>query len=462
MTRTLTGQEIRQAVRGRWLSVNNPVPIKGISIDTRTAGEGNFYIAIKGHKFDGHDFLDAAAKVGCVGAMVELGRQYPKELLDMFPAGVVGVSDTREGLLDLGAFYRTVLPAAVVGVTGSNGKTTVKRMIHHILKTRYVGSSSPKSFNNDIGVPLTLLNANAGDDYVICEMGTSAPGEIAKLTRVVKPGIAVITSIFPAHLQRLESIKRVAIEKANILSYLSPADVAVINADNEELQNAVKSYNCKYIRFGKSSQAQLRLTGYESDGEKQRFQVNQREWHELPIPGWHNALNALAAIAVSARFGFTQQDAADALKDFGGVEMRLQDIKIGPLRIINDAYNANPGSMEAAATVLSECEGRKVLVAGDMLELGDESDDLHTHVGIEIGKLELDLVVGVGVYGPMLAKGAARMGTDIETFDTLEQAADELPGLLKPGDTILIKGSRAMGMERLMKNIKEKFEEKTD
>ena len=372
MTRTLTGQEIRQGVRGRWLSVNNPVPIKGVSIDTRTAQDGNFYVAIKGHKFDGHDFLEAAADAGCVGAIVELNRQYPKELLAQFPAGVLGVADTKDALLDLGAFYRSVLPATVVGITGSNGKTTVKRMVHHILRTRYKGSCSPKSYNNNIGVPLTLLNAGGGDDYVICEMGTSAPGEIATLTRVAKPSIAVITSIYPAHLQRLESIKRVAIEKANILSYLRPQDVAIITADNEELQNAVKSYQCKYIRFGKSINAQLRLTDYQSDGQKQRFQINQRDWYELPIPGIHNALNAIAAIAISARFGFTQEDAAAALADFGGVEMRLQDINIGPLRVINDAYNANPGSMEAAARVLAECSGRKILIAGDMFELGEK------------------------------------------------------------------------------------------
>lgn len=458
MMRTLTGQEVRQAVRGRWLSMNNPVPITGVSIDSRKVKPGDLFVAIKGDRFDGHDFLSTAADNGGACAIIQAGRSYPQELLNTFKAGVIAVADTREAMLDLGGFYRSVLPAVVIGVTGSNGKTTVKRMIEHILRKKFNGTCSPKSFNNEIGVPLTILGAGAGDDFLICEMGTSAPGEIARLTKAVKPNIAVITSIYPAHLQRLESLDRIAMEKAALLGYLKPQDIAVITADSPELDHAVKPYNCRFIRIGTSESAQLRLTDYQSNSHSQKFQINQRDWVELPLPGKHNALNAMAAIAVSARFGFTQQEAADALADFTGVEMRLQDEKIGPLRVINDAYNANPGSMIAAATVLSECDGRKVFIAGDMKELGPKSEDLHMQVGREIAMRRIDLVIGVGELGTVLAKGASKMGAESQSFRNIEAAAEKIPALLCDGDAILIKGSRAMGMERLIDSIRKKFE----
>ncbi|HPS53317.1 MAG TPA: UDP-N-acetylmuramoyl-tripeptide--D-alanyl-D-alanine ligase, partial [Phycisphaerae bacterium] len=385
-------------------------------------------------------------------------HSYAQELLNSFKAGVIAVQNSREALLDLGGFYRSVLAAVVIGVTGSNGKTTVKRMIEHILKKKFNGTCSPKSFNNEIGVPLTILGAGAGDDFLICEMGTSAPGEIARLTKAVKPNIAVITSIYPAHLQRLESLDRIAMEKAALLGYLKPQDIAVITSDSPELDHAVRPYNCRFIRFGTSESAHLRLTDYQSDSHHQRFQINQRDWVELPLPGRHNALNAIAAIAVSARMGFTQQEAAEALADFTGVEMRLQDEKIGPLRVINDAYNANPGSMIAAAAVLAECDGRKVFIAGDMKELGPQSEDLHMQIGREIGLRRPGLVIGVGELGTLLAKGAAKMGTETHCFPSVEEAVKEIPALLCDGDTILIKGSRAMGMERLIDSIRKKFE----
>ncbi len=196
--RALTGNELRQAIRGRWLGRSQPVPIRGVSIDSRTAQTGDVFLAIRGETFDGHDFLPAAAQAGCVAAVVALQRPPSAETMQKFPAGVVGVSDTRSALLDLGAYYRSVLPATVVGVTGSNGKTTVSRMIDHILRRRLLGTRSPKSYNNAVGVPLTLLSAGGGDDYVICEVGTSAPGEIHTLARAVRPNIPVITSIAPS------------------------------------------------------------------------------------------------------------------------------------------------------------------------------------------------------------------------------------------------------------------------
>lgn len=449
--RALTPQEVRQAVRGRWLSRYEPVPILGVSIDSRQAGEGDLFVAIRGDRFDGHDFLSDAADRGCVAAVIDASHTLSPEMMQRFPAGVIGVADTRAALLDLGAFYRTVIPANVVAVTGSNGKTSVKRMIDHILSNRLTGTASPQSYNNEIGVPLTLLSAGAGDDYVVCEVGTSAPGEIARLARAVRPNIAVITSIAPAHLEKLHSLDQIAVEKAALLGWIDERGVAVVTADSPELDHALKSYQRMTIRFGVNDSAQLRLTGYESDGTSQRFQINDRQWVELSLPGRHNALNAMAAIAVAARFGYTQEEAGEALRDFGGVEMRLEILDCGSLTVLNDTYNANPGSMLAAAGVLGEQKARRrVLVAGAMLELGEQAQNIHMDVGRELATRRVDLVVGVGELGASLAEGAARAGCRSETYKTLAEAKKHLPEILQDGDAVLLKGSRAMKMESLL------------
>jgi UDP-N-acetylmuramoyl-tripeptide--D-alanyl-D-alanine ligase len=453
--RALTGNEVRQAVRGRWLSRNEPVPIRGVSIDSRTAVRDDLFVAVQGERFDGHDFLEAAAEKGCVGAIVSLENQPPQKIMDHFPAGVIGVPDTRAALVDLGGYYRSIIPATVVGVTGSNGKTTVKAMIHHILSSRLTGTSSPKSYNNEIGVPLTLLGAGAGDDYVVCEVGSSAPGEIARLARVVRPNITVITNVSEVHLERLESIDRIAVEKAALLGWLGERDIAVVSADSEELDQALKSYHQRrMIRFGESAAAQLRLTGYRQNGWTQEFQINERDWVSLPIPGRHNALNALAAIAVVARFGITQQDAAAGLADFQGVDMRLERMDVGGIHLINDAYNANPASVLAAARVLSANRAaRRVLILGDMLELGDRSEELHAQLGRDIAAAGVDMLIAVGPQAAFAADSAAEAGRETAKFATITEAKKKIGSLLVDGDMVLIKGSRALGMEKLVAAI---------
>ncbi|MBN1942277.1 MAG: UDP-N-acetylmuramoyl-tripeptide--D-alanyl-D-alanine ligase [Phycisphaerae bacterium] len=452
--RALTGNELRQAIRGRWLSRSEPIPIRGVSIDSRTARRDDVFVAVRGETFDGHDYLPAAAAAGCVAAVVDLQHPPSPAVMQHFPAGVVGAPDTRQALLDLGGYYRSVIPATVVGVTGSNGKTTVKRMIHHILQTRLTGTCSPKSFNNEIGVPLTLLSAGAGDDYVICEVGASAPGEISRLARAVKPNIPVITGIAPCHLEKMGCIEQIAVEKSALLGWMGPRDVAVVSADSPPLEHALRSYERRLIRFGVSPDAHLRLTGYEWDGKKQRFQINDRDWGEMPIPGRHNAINALAAVAVAARFGFCQEDALAALADFPGVEMRLQCVEAGALRVMNDAYNANPASMLAAAEVLASTPGkRRVMILGDMLELGEQSDHQHAEVGRKMAGMDIGCIIAVGERARRLAEAAEQAGAITRAFATRDEILPTLADLLAPGDVVLLKGSRATKMESLLPEI---------
>ena len=453
--RAMTGDEIRQGVRGRWRTHTQPIPVRGVSIDSRTANEGDLFVAIRGENHDGHEHLHAASEAGCIAAVIDTQATVEAACLDLFPAGVIEVEDTREALLSLARSYRDQIGATVVGITGSNGKTTVKRMIHHILSKRLVGTASPKSYNNEIGVPLTLLSASAGDDYVLVEIGTNAPGEIGRLTQVAKPSLSVITSISEAHLERLGDLETIATEKAAILGWLPDSGMAIITADSPELDQCIHLPPERVIRVGYSDQGHLRLTGYESQPDGCRFQINGRDWVSLPVAGRHNAYNALMAIGAAARLGFTQEDASAAMADFPGVDMRLERIDAGSMTILNDAYNANPASMIAGVAVLADTSAsRRVVIAGDMLELGDRAEEIHQRVGQQVASADIDLVIGVGELGSALAAAAGGVGRASVCFDSVAQAIDGLGECLTAGDCVLLKASRGMGLEALVAPIR--------
>jgi UDP-N-acetylmuramoyl-tripeptide--D-alanyl-D-alanine ligase len=449
--RLLSTNEIRQAIHGRWLAPSADVTVEGVTIDSRTAKPGDLFVAIRGESHDGHDHLEAAAEAGCIAAIVNRDLEMTDARLRLFGGGLMGVEDTRKALGELAGHYRRHLPASVIAVTGSNGKTTVKRMIHHILSQRLTGQASPKSFNNDIGVPLTLLSVEPNDDYVICEIGTNAVGEVLDLSRIAQPDVAVITQVSEAHLEGLGSIDRVAVEKASLLAPLGSDGIAIVRGDNEPLARALASYESRMIRFGAGDVCQLRLTGYELAEMGQRFQINDRTWVDLPLLGRHNAMNALAAIAVAQRFGFSQDDAAGALVDFSGVEMRLEPIDIGPVRVINDAYNANPASMVAAIEVVCDLPAhRRVLVLGDMRELGPKEEMFHRELGQLIATGPADIVIGVGELGALIAEQASVGGAQTATYKTAGDIGTHLADMLEPGDLVLLKGSRSMGLDTLL------------
>lgn len=453
--KALTVEEIREAIQGRWLAQGQTLNVRGVSTDTRTAQAGEVFFALRGEKLDGHKYLPVAAQAGCAAAIVCRDAEVPDEARAAFPGGLIAVKDTTRALGDLAAYHRRRIGATVIGVTGSNGKTTVKRMIHHILSRRLTGTCGTKSFNNNVGLPLTLLAANPGDDYVVCELGTNAPGEIAGLAQIAAPDVAVITCIAPAHLERLGSIERIAVEKASILAAVPERGLGVIWGDSDVLLKAIHPYTRRVIFFGQAATADLRLTGQEPHGRRQRFQVNGRQWVDLPLAGRHNAINALAAMAVAQRFGIAQDASAAALADFVNEGMRLEWQELPGGVLINDAYNANPSSLAAAADVLAGSGGtRKVLVVGDMRELGEQSESIHQAAGAALGGRGIDLVISVGALGRLLARAAEQAGVAAEAFDTADQAAAAMPRLLHAGDTVLMKASRAMAMETLLGPIR--------
>lgn len=475
--RELSCEEVRQAVHGRWITpAGSGATVRRAVTDSRAAREGDLFFALRGERMDGHEYVASAVENGASAAVVRKDFRLPPEKQP--PAGgLLGVEDTVAALGALGAWHRSVCPAKVVAVTGSNGKTTVKRMIHHILSRRLSGSCSPKSYNNAIGVPLTLLGVAPGDDYVVCEVGTNAPGEVAALGRLCRPNIAVITSVSPTHLERLRSVEGVAAEKASLLGELVADGIAVAcggpgaGAAAGALEKALRAYGHTVIRFGEGEECEVRLTAYRGGPASCEFQVNGRLDVSLPVPGRHNALNALAAMTVAQRFGFSLEQAGAALVDFAGADMRLQAIEAGPVTILNDAYNANPASMAAAAEVLAEQPAtRRVFVAGDMLELGEQAQSLHVQTGRDIAarlrspqaaRLDSrqaaespDWLIGVGPLGRYIAEGAAQAGMRAEAMESVEQAMALLPARLLPGDVVLVKGSRGLAMERLIEPIK--------
>ena len=454
----LTVEQIRLAVGGRWLAPSNEATALRVTTDSRDVRPGDLFVALRGPRFDGHAFLAAAAAGGCVGAIVDRRIDLPLDPDTVFPGGLIGVSDTTGALGELAAWHRRELPARVIAVTGSNGKTTVKEMIHAVLSRRWKGSRNVRSFNNTIGLPLTLLGADEGDDYVVCEIGTNAPGEVAALADIAGPDIAVITSVAEAHLEGLGSIEKVAVEKASILSPLGRDGLGVVWADSDLLTRAAAQYGVRCIRFGLADDAEIRLTAYQGRGRHSRFEVNGRLWVDLPLPGRHNAVNALSALAVARELGMDEAEAADALAAMGAVAMRTEWIDAGTVTIINDAYNANPASMAAAGRVLGDAEAsRRVMIVGDMRELGPRAERMHEQVGAELARCGIDLLIGVGSLGRYIAKGAAAAGLAAEALDAVDQAAEAVSALLRDGDVVLIKGSRAMGMDGLIEPIRSAF-----
>ncbi len=453
-------EEVRSIALGWRLSRGMDTMVTGVSTDTRTARPGDAFIAISGPRFDGHDYLAQAAEAGCVLAIVQRETAIDPELAERFPGGVIGVADTVRALADIAEHQRKSLSATIVAVTGSNGKTTVKNMLHCILSRKLQGKCSPKSFNNEIGVPLTLLDTDGAEDYVVCELGSNAPGEIANLSRIASPDVAVITGISPAHLEKLGNLQRVASEKASVLGSLKPRGLGIINGDNELLQRSALAYERRVVTFGRSEKSQLRLTDYEPKGlEGGVYELNGRLRAFLPLPGMHNALNALAAIGAAQRFGFSQDEAAKTLETFTGARMRLESQQVGKLLLINDAYNANPASCEAAGKVLEQLTsaGRRVMIVGDMLELGAESSTLHQELGQALARMHIDLVVGVGELGSQVAKAAEQAGTSAQSFPDTPAACEGIVPLLAEEDAVLLKASRRMGLEKLIEPIRSAF-----
>jgi len=450
--------EIKDCMRARALGELPACSIYGVTTDSRRVGAGQLFIAIKGEHFDGHDFVSQAFQAGASAAVisrpVQLKRESDKDKLLL-------ADDTVRALQRLASYYRDEVAGTVIAVTGSNGKTTTREMIHHVLGKRQIGTRSPKSFNNHIGVPLTLLSIEPSDQYAVVEVGSNHRGEIESLAMLIRPDVAVITNVGESHLAGLGSIEAVASEKASLVKYVRPGGLGVVNADESFLLRLISNPQMMVVSFGRSEAADLRITDLVSNHEGTRFVVNRRFVFYLPVPGSHNAVNALAAIAVGRRVGMSMGEVAEALADFKLPQMRLEVHHFTGVTVINDAYNANPRSMAAGLEVLESFPGRrKVFVCGQMLELGEKSARYHRQLGQRIGCSGVGLLLAVGPEAREVLAGAVDAGLNRKAafaFKDVEEAWPALPQMLGDGDVVLLKGSRAMQLDRLLEPIEAAF-----
>jgi UDP-N-acetylmuramoyl-tripeptide--D-alanyl-D-alanine ligase len=428
----------------------------GISTDSRTTKAGECFFALTGENFDGHDYIADAFAKGAVCAVVNKNRVTSHE-----PRGtVLIVNDTIKALGDFAAEYRRQTGYKVVAITGSAGKTTTRQIAYHVLSQHFRVYQSPKNFNNNIGLPLTLLGADSEHQIVIAELGTNHPGEIACLTHIAQPDIAVVINVHPAHLEGLGDLQTITQEKLSIAEGLQPDGVLIVNSDLVKYACSGSVAYSKILTFGKSNDSDYQISNIIYKGFSSSFIINDTKI-ELPLPGLGNVENAVAAWAICSQFGLTVDDFAQSVKIINTIPMRLEMLQIGTLTVINDCYNANPASMKNALDILSnlntERKGRLVFVCGDMAELGQQSQTLHDELGAAVVKAGVQVLLTVGKLSKITAEAAEKAADydiQIKCFDDTISACNNLQQLIKDYDIILVKGSRIAKLELIIEKFK--------
>jgi UDP-N-acetylmuramoyl-tripeptide--D-alanyl-D-alanine ligase len=422
----------------------NDVPIAEVSIDSRSLNSGALFVALQGPRFDGHEFIAAAQGRGAAGALVS------RTLASALPQ--IRVADTRLALGGLGAAWREGFCGPLIALTGSNGKTTVKEMLAAILRCRGDVLATSGNLNNDIGVPLTLLRLGK-EQYAVIEMGANHLGEIGYLSALAQPDVALITNTGPAHLEGFGDLNGVARGKGEIFQGLRSTGVAVINRDDPHAAYwAGLIRNRNMVDFALEHSAQVEGRVLDLAHNRFRLSIAGRSVEiKLPLPGLHNLRNALAAAAASVVVGATLDDIQQGLQSSYVVSGRLQHLQgANGITVINDTYNANPASLNAALRTIGAAQGNKWLVLGDMAELGAEAEVLHEKAGIFAQAAGFQRCYAVGNYS---RQTALAFGTEGMHFNDVEELIQELQkAITQPGDrlTILIKGSRSMRMERVV------------
>jgi len=424
-----------------------------LSIDTRAMKKGEVFVAIKGKNFDGHDFVKDAFRKGAKAAVVS----GTPDISAADKNRLIRVKDTVKALGDIAAAYRSGFNIPVVAVTGSNGKTTVKDMIAHVLSSRYSVLKNDTSKNNLIGLPLTLFNLKKGHEVAVLEMGMNRLGEIGRLGRIAKSHIGVITNIGPSHLQFLGTLKNIFAAKTEFLKELGPGDAVVLNRDDAFLRN-IKNIKCKKIYFGIEKKCHFQAKKLLYNGKHWSFSVNGKGKFALPLLGRHNVYNALAAIAVGRQFNIDFAAISKKISSYKHVSrMRLELKNVRGVEILDDSYNSNPLSMKCAINTLLEYKtgGKRIVIAGDMLELGKKARKMHEAIGDRIAASPIDVLITMGGLCRAAGKKAKKNSMkNIYHAKSHRDAADLLRQTARPGDVVLIKGSRGMEMEKIIEEFK--------
>src|SRR5277367_2716441 len=424
---------------------------RGYSIDSRSVGPGQLFFAVKGERLDGHDFVESALEKGAIAAVVrkdQLGR-YPRE------TRLLAVDDTLVGLQTLATAVRKLWGKPLIAVTGSAGKTTTKEAIAHVLSARFRVLKSEGNFNNHFGLPLMLLKLEPEYDVAVIEMGMSHAGEIRALARIAQPEIGVVTNVAPVHLEFFDSIAGIARAKYELIESLPASGTAVLNADDEYVSQFGRDFKGKVIKYGTGATADVRAENVQTRGaEGSEFDVimaGGREHARLPLVGEHNILNALAAVSVGLARGLKAAEAVGALATLAPPDKRGQVLQLGNITVINDCYNSNPKALHAMVDALAAMPAkRRIVVAGEMLELGPAAEELHRSAGAHAAERKIDVLLGVRGLAQAMVEGARKAGTPAEFVATSEEAGEWLAREARDGDVVLLKASRGVKLEKAL------------
>ncbi|MGB9072053.1 MAG: UDP-N-acetylmuramoyl-tripeptide--D-alanyl-D-alanine ligase [Terriglobales bacterium] len=435
---------------------------QGYSIDSRTIQPGELFFAVKGDRLDGHDFVEQALANGAVAAVVRKDKDNDQLSRYSAPARLLAVEDTLVALQTLATAVRKLWGKTAIGITGSMGKTTTKEALAHLLVPRYRVHRSKGNFNNHFGLPLGLLSLEPEYDLAVIEMGISHAGEIAALARIAQPNEGVVTSVGPVHLEFFDSVAGIARAKYELIEALPHGGTAVLNADDEYVCQFGRDFKGKVVMFGLKPSADVRAENIEVLGsEGTRFDlVSQgvRQTVRSPLLGQHNVYNVLAAAAVALEHGITPSEIAQALPSLQAADKRGQVVQLGNITVLYDCYNSSPKALMAAADTLAAMPARRrIVVAGEMLELGKTSEQLHRDCGRYIASKKLDFLLGVRGLAKPMVEAARAAGMKAEFVPTPEEAGDWLAHETQDGDTVLLKASRGVKLEKALEGWQQKL-----
>lgn len=423
---------------------------KGIVIDSRQIEPGYIFVATKGERVDGHQFIpDVFAK----GAMAVICEVLPEE--DLGPC--ILVKDSFMALKQAAAFYRQQLNIRVVGITGSVGKTSTKEFVASVLSEKYKVHKTAGNYNNEVGLPLTIFGIQEDDQIAVLEMGINTFGEMHRLSEVAKPDICVMTNIGQCHLENLIDRDGILRAKSEIFDFMNPKGTVVVNGDDDKLTTIHEVYGKAPVTFGMNKQNAIWADHIENRGllgSCADIHMGDEVVHAIiPLPGEHMIYNAMAAAAVALQFGMSKEEIAAGISHVEAVAGRSHLVEAGDKVIIDDCYNANPVSMKAAIDLLATAPGRKVAILGDMFELGENEKAMHGEVGEYAAEKGIDLILCVGELSEAMYQEAAGNGGNAKYYETREALEEVLNEILQPGDTVLVKASHSMAFENLVKCI---------
>jgi UDP-N-acetylmuramoyl-tripeptide--D-alanyl-D-alanine ligase len=429
--------------------------VQGYSIDSRTISASELFFAVKGERLDGHDYVNAALEKGAAAAVVQKAElhRYPDK------TRLLAVDDTLVALQTLATAVRKLWGKPLVGVTGSAGKTTTKESIAHVLGARFRVLKSEGNFNNHFGLPLMLLKLEPEHDVAVIEMGMSHAGEIRALAKIAQPEIGVVTNVAPVHLEFFDSLAGIARAKYELIESLPANGTAVLNADDDYVSQFGRDFKGEVATYGTRVTSDVRAENVQTRGaEGSEFDVvlaSARERARLPLVGEHNILNALAAVAVGLARGLKPAEAVGALATLTPPDKRGQVLQLGNITVINDCYNSNPKALHAMVDALAAMKGgRRIVVAGEMLELGPAGAEMHRTAGRHIAEKKIDVLLGVRGLAQGMVEGAQQAGAQAEFVATPEEAGEWLARETRDGDVVLLKASRGVKLEKALETWK--------